>query len=218
MKLLSPVMESITCVTHVDDLRTIHMVLWKQIFNVAVSMCGAIWPITCWLVPLFWTIILQDINYLDILQNGLPEQLEDVSLATLIPMYFQHDRPPSHYTQLVMQHLSDTFPNRWISHGSTINCPPRSPGLISLDFCLCGLMKSKVYRRKVMSRCTQTSNMPCSHMSCKVHWCWWWHFRKCIILSKLYIYTFLLRGTDTMTSWNIDLSSWGILYIVRKVL
>jgi hypothetical protein len=39
---------------------------------------------------------------------------------------------------------------------------------------------------KRISRCTQASNMPCPHMSCKVHWCWRWNFRKCIILGKLY--------------------------------
>jgi hypothetical protein len=29
--------------------------------------------------------------------------------------------------------------------------------------------------------------------------------------NRMYIYTFLLRMTDTMTSQNIDLSSWDIL-------
>jgi hypothetical protein len=32
----------------------------------------------------------------------------------------------------------------------------------------------------------QTSNTPCPHTSCKVHWCWLWNFQKCIILGKLY--------------------------------
>jgi hypothetical protein len=32
----------------------------------------------------------------------------------------------------------------------------------------------------------QTSNTPCPHTSCKVHWCWRWNFRKCIVLGKLY--------------------------------
>jgi hypothetical protein len=27
----------------------------------------------------------------------------------------------------------------------------------------------------------QTSNTPCPHTSCKVHWCWRWNFRKCIV-------------------------------------
>jgi hypothetical protein len=35
-------------------------------------------------------------NYLQFLQNELPEQLEDVHLATRIAMYFQHDGAP-HY-------------------------------------------------------------------------------------------------------------------------
>jgi hypothetical protein len=30
-------------------------------------------------------------NYLDFLQNGLPEKLEDFSLVTWKAMYFQHD-------------------------------------------------------------------------------------------------------------------------------
>ena len=88
-------------------------------------------------------------NYLDFLQNELPIQLEDVPFATRIAIYFQHDRAPSHYTWHVMQHLNDTFPNRWIGRGSTINWPPRSPDLTPLDFCLWGLMKNEVYRKRV---------------------------------------------------------------------
>jgi len=77
------------------------------------------------------------------------KQLQDVPLATRIANYFQHDGAPSHYTRHVMQHLNDTFPNRWIGRGSTINWPPKSPDLIPLDFCLCSLMKSEVYRKTV---------------------------------------------------------------------
>jgi hypothetical protein len=64
-------------------------------------------------------------------------------------LHFQHDGAPPHYIRLVMQHLNDTFPNRWIGRGSTINWPPRSPDLTPLNFCLWGWMKSEVYRRKV---------------------------------------------------------------------
>ena len=53
-KLLSPVMESTTHETYIDGLTTIHMVLWKYIFSVvSLSMCGAVWTMTWWLVPLF---------------------------------------------------------------------------------------------------------------------------------------------------------------------
>jgi hypothetical protein len=37
--------------------------------------------------------------------------------------------------------------------------------------------------------------------------------RKPFGIGHMHIYTFLLRMTDTMTSQNIDLSSWDILYI-----
>ena len=61
-------------------------------------------------------------NYLIFLPNGLPERLEDVPLATRISLYFQDDGAPSHYTRLVMQHLINTFPNRWIGRDdSTFN-------------------------------------------------------------------------------------------------
>jgi hypothetical protein len=83
------------------------------------------------------------------LQNGLPEQLEAVPLATRIAMYFQHDGAPSHYIRLVMQQLNNTFPNWWIGRGSTITCPPGSPDLTPLDFCLWSWMKSKVNKRKL---------------------------------------------------------------------
>jgi hypothetical protein len=46
-------------------------------------------------------------NYLDFLQYGLPEQLEDVPLVIRIAMYYQHDGAPTHYTRLVMQHLNN---------------------------------------------------------------------------------------------------------------
>jgi hypothetical protein len=77
-------------------------------------------------------------NYLEFLQNKLSEQLEDVLLATGIAIYSQHDIASPHYTQLVMQHLSDTLPNQWIGCRSTINWPPRSTDLTLLDFCLWG--------------------------------------------------------------------------------
>ena len=48
-------------------------------------------------------------NYLDFLQNELPQQLDDIPLATRIAMYFRHDGDPSHYTRHVMQHLNDKF-------------------------------------------------------------------------------------------------------------
>lgn len=53
---------------------------------------------------------------------------------------------------LLMQHLNDTFPNRWIGHGTAINWAPRSPDLTHLDLCSWSCMRSKGYRRKVDTR------------------------------------------------------------------
>jgi len=83
-------------------------------------------------------------NYLDFLQNGLPEQLQDVPLTTRTAMYFQHDGAPCHYTRLVMQHLNDTFPNRGIGIGSTMNWPPRSPDQTPVIFLFMGLDEGRV--------------------------------------------------------------------------
>jgi len=109
----------------------------------------------------FFSDLMTGQNYPDFLQNELPKQLEDVPMATRIAMYCQHDGAPSHYTRHVMQHLNDTFPNRWNGRGSTINWPPRSPDLTRLDFCLWGLMKSEVYRKKWIheTNCSLTYRM-----------------------------------------------------------
>jgi hypothetical protein len=56
-----------------------------------------------------------------------------------------------------MQHLNDTFFNRWIGRGSTINWPPRSPDLTPLDFCLWAWIKSEVYISKVDTYMGQTA-------------------------------------------------------------
>jgi hypothetical protein len=72
-------------------------------------------------------------NYLKFLQNELPEQLVEVLLAPWIAIYFQHDGAPPHYNRLVMQHFNDTFLNRWIGRGSTINWPPCSILFMGLD-------------------------------------------------------------------------------------
>jgi hypothetical protein len=77
-------------------------------------------------------------NYIEFLQNESPEQLEDVPLATGIAVHSQHDGAPPHYARLVMKHINDTFHNRWIGRGSTINWPLRSPDLSPLDSCSWG--------------------------------------------------------------------------------
>jgi hypothetical protein len=49
--------------------------------------------------------------------------------------------------------------------------------------------------RAISLHTVQTSNTPCPHTSCKVHWCWRWNFRKCITLSNLILFI-LVRHTS----------------------
>jgi hypothetical protein len=78
-------------------------------------------------------------NYPDFLPNGLPEQLQDVPLAPRIAPYFQHNGVPFHYIRLVMQHLIDTFLNRWIDCDSTFKWPPISPDPKPVKFLFMGM-------------------------------------------------------------------------------
>ena len=118
----------------------------------------------CWKIPPSNSVLddrMTGQNYLEFLQNVLPKQLQDVPLATLIVMYFQHDGAPSRYKRHVMQHLNVILPNKWNGRCSTINWPPRSPDLTPLDFCLWGLMKCEVYKKKWIheTNCTLTHRM-----------------------------------------------------------
>ena len=67
-------------------------------------------------------------------------------------MVFQQDGIPAHYSRLVTHNLNLTFHERWIGRGGHVQCPPRSPDLTPLDFCLWGWMKSEVYKEKVNTR------------------------------------------------------------------
>jgi len=56
----------------------------------------------------------QNYLYVFFLWCGLPEQLVDVSFATQIAVYLQHDGAPTHYTRSLLQQFNDAFPSRWI--------------------------------------------------------------------------------------------------------
>ena len=67
-------------------------------------------------------------------------------------MYYQHDRVPPHFSQVVRQYLHCKFPNRWIGHGGAQYWPPRSPDLSPSDNRMWGYMKAIVYAHKVNMR------------------------------------------------------------------
>jgi len=62
---------------------------------------------------------------------------------------------PPHWGSHVRRFLDATFPNRWIGRDGPTPWSPRSPDITSLDFCLWGYVKDKVFSTPV----TDTTNL-----------------------------------------------------------
>jgi hypothetical protein len=90
-------------------------------------------------------------NYWIFLNEVLPELLENVPLADIRGMWFQHDGAPAHFAVAVRQFLDARYPNRWIGRAGPIAWPPRSPDMTPLDFYLWGHVKSLVYETPIES-------------------------------------------------------------------
>ena len=69
-----------------------------------------------------------------LLNEVLPELLENIPLADIRGMWFKHNSAPAHFAVAVRQLLDARYPNRWIGRGSPIAWPPRSPDMSLLNF------------------------------------------------------------------------------------
>lgn len=49
-------------------------------------------------------------------------------------MWFQHDGAPTHYGDLIRDHLNQTYEERWIGRGGPTELAPWSPDLTQMDF------------------------------------------------------------------------------------
>lgn len=85
-------------------------------------------------------------SYLRFLHDDLDDLLENVPLAALRQIVFQHDGAPTHNSRVVREFLDEMFPDSWIGRGGPVRWPPRSPDLTPLDFFLWGHIKNEVYR------------------------------------------------------------------------
>lgn len=92
---------------------------------------------------------LNSTNYLEFLQNDLPELLEDVPLIQLMSSYYQHDGAPAHYGREVKMWLDEEYADRWIGRNGPVHWPARSPDLTVLDFFVWGRMKELVYSTEI---------------------------------------------------------------------
>lgn len=88
-------------------------------------------------------------NYLDFLQNHLPDLLEDVPLNIYRALWFQQDGCPAHYARQVREYLDTEYPGRWIGRLGPVSWPARSPDLNPIDFFYWGCIKEKVYFKPI---------------------------------------------------------------------
>lgn len=90
-------------------------------------------------------------NYLEHLQNTLPNLLDDLPLGLRHDMWFMHDGAPPHFALNVRNYLNQQYPNKWIGRGNDapVNWPPRSPDMTPMDYFLWGTLKEMVYSRSV---------------------------------------------------------------------
>ena len=63
--------------------------------------------------------------------------------------YFQQDDAPSFYDLTVRAYLDHTFPGQWIGRTGPLRWPPQSPDLTPCDYWLWGMVKERVYGRRV---------------------------------------------------------------------
>lgn len=91
-------------------------------------------------------------GYLNILENNLPDMLDDLPLALIPGMVFMQDGAPPHWARGVRDFLDRSFPNSWIGRGGPIPWPPRSPDLTPCDFFLWGVVKDKVFATQPTTR------------------------------------------------------------------
>jgi hypothetical protein len=59
-------------------------------------------------------------GYLQLLNEVLPELLEEVSLVIQRDLWYLHDGAPLHYARQVRTWMDISFPNRWIGRAGPI--------------------------------------------------------------------------------------------------
>lgn len=89
-------------------------------------------------------------NYLEFLQNDLPNLIPDIQDDR--PIVFQQDGCPAHWRIAVREYLDNVFPNSWIGREGPIPWPARSPDLTPLDFYIWGRAKELVYFEEITTR------------------------------------------------------------------
>lgn len=112
------------------------------------------WKLNIWTgimgTEILGPVILPDIltsgAYLELLENNLPDFLEEVPLSEREEIIFQQDGAGPHNARIVTTFLNNKFPGRWMGRYGPIRWPARSPDLNPLDFFLWGYCKETMYK------------------------------------------------------------------------
>ena len=72
-----------------------------------------------------------------------------LTLQIQLAGYFQQDGAPPHFALTVRAYLDHTFPCRWIGRSGPLPWPSHSPDLTPCVFWLWGMVKERVYNRKI---------------------------------------------------------------------
>lgn len=91
-------------------------------------------------------------NFLHLLENDLPNLMDDIPLEVRQNSWFQMDGCPVHSSRSVRQWLMRNYENRWIGRYGPVRWPPRSPDLTPMDFYLWGKLKTLVYNEAMDTR------------------------------------------------------------------
>ena len=198
MKLLSPLTEPTTHVTRIDCLTTVHMILWKQ-FSPSFFYQYVVWY-DRWHVD--WSRYCRrsydktklpglSVIWITRTTRGCP--FGYTACYVLSPWRSPYALYPTcDATSQWHSLIGGSDEATEISRRNPVRC-----WFMELGEEWSVRKKSGYTRRtawshnghrphKGTSSCNHTSNTPCPHTSCKVHWCWQWNFWKCIVLGKMY--------------------------------
>ncbi|GBN28761.1 hypothetical protein AVEN_162291-1 [Araneus ventricosus] len=81
--------------------------------------------------------------------DSIPKSVCSATVCTRRRCHFSTGRRSSTLRNIVREFLDTTFPQWWIGRGAVMACPPRSPDITPLDFCLWGYVKQHMCSERI---------------------------------------------------------------------
>ena len=96
--------------------------------------------------PVIYDDTLTSQRYLEILRQKIEPLIDELPLADLRTVFFQHDGAPPHNAAIVNNFLTANFTNNWIGNQSPNRWPASSPDLTPMDFHFWGRLKDLILK------------------------------------------------------------------------